>query len=688
MLTIFVVRSSPFCAPMAGHMGDYYQNCDDGHTMLNVSNYPDLGFIDGPRGSAKVTQFDKVVIGNASLAYNTGSYGQMTSMNRHDFMNSQYQVNRAYDQYVNNNHYWYPEHRDHDARDMYHAMTPYVSNSQGSSGSEMDEVRKYVLTLAAFTPEVKEKLKEEKLIAPMVEMIFRRTRVSSDEEYLSGIAHPNAFDNVGNQDDMIAMANAITLSDIPPMVQLNTIEDSYDSINKIDFFETFEQERLFDTPQSIARIYRGREQTKYIVVNATGSYDVNGRPLTYEWVVLRGDPEHVRINKLDAAGTRAEIQIDYHPETVIENTTILTSLVVVGVFVNNGVYYSAPAFITSYTIYNEDRVYNSDSLLAEITYTDEYKFIPISTPKGWEKDVFHYDVNKLLTGWTRFDGGIETEYTAEGYLVTETDGSGNVTRAQDVTYQRNLNILEPNPNFGWIHEPYYRYNSIVAQKNQSSQVDLKNFISNLSPTNVSFSQITNPANGEITLNPMTGELIYRPDDNYHGWDSFACKVIDNLNTSVYIVKLKVFIEDNNSDPDPDPNPDPDPDPDPDQNLEPYPDPNPNPDPDPDPEIDLIENNQIPETTVLKVKNNLIKSKSGKPAIIECELNKEGNLKVKIYNTNGQEIMSLYDGYHAAGTFKKDWYGTNSNNETVGSGLYFAYMQMEGYSKVKKIVVIK
>ena len=46
-------------------------------------------------------------------------------------------------------------------------------------------------------------------------------------------------------------------------------------------------------PACIARIHRGKAHKQRIVVSAEASFDVNKSPLSYTWVVLRGDPSVV-----------------------------------------------------------------------------------------------------------------------------------------------------------------------------------------------------------------------------------------------------------------------------------------------------------------------------------------------------------------------------------------------------------
>jgi hypothetical protein len=164
---------------------------------------------------------------------------------------------------------------------------------------------------------------------------------------------------------MVELANAITIDDIPPMVQLTVLNETYGVIDG-------KREQWYTTPVSISRIFRGPEYTKSIELSAESSFDLNDRPLTFHWTVLRGDPSHVRIVALNAASSRVRIEFDYHPRAVIEGSERLSNMVEVGVFVHNGAYYSAPGFVTSYTLDNQTRSYGTDGTLLESVENSNY----------------------------------------------------------------------------------------------------------------------------------------------------------------------------------------------------------------------------------------------------------------------------------------------------------------------------
>ncbi len=456
VLTVFGAASAVFLiftsAALAqniinsGNSGDYYHNADELHTNLSnpAVDHPELTLLAPTRGAVTYTTSGKVVVGNASLAYYhpwTGSADLVTIL-RYFFINDQYYANIAYNQYRNNNTYWYPEHRDHDVRDNMHAMTPAVTLSQGSSGSEMDEVKKFIWTLAAFRTETKELLKANGLLMPALQMISRRTRVADDEQYLTGAAHPSAFDNYNNALAMQQMAADMLPGQVPPMIQLEVIDDSYTGTAGTDILQTSATQRLYQTPVSISRIWKNLNYTNRILVSARNSFDVNELPLTFHWKVIRGDPEHVRIIPQNARSSVVEIEIDYHNETVIPDSTRTTNMVAVGAFVHNGYYYSAPGFVSSYTSPVEMRTYEQQSgRLLEINYQTRpvLQLLPEidGYPQSWSKDVFHYGQDSRLSGWTRYNGTSQYEFTPEGFQVISVDAQGKAALVQEVNYTTN-----------------------------------------------------------------------------------------------------------------------------------------------------------------------------------------------------------------------------------------------------------
>jgi hypothetical protein len=366
----------------AGNVGDWYDNRDGGHSDLDLAPYPQVQrFVYSAEDvrlrrhwALQVQTRPEVTFGNSS----TSAPVEQGGSNPRTVYTARGGLALLYRQYLHNNVYVYPEHRDHDPGhngdgfgDLYPTNTPYLIISQGSSGSDQPFMRAIPSTLAAFQPEVKRRLVQTGLLMPTLQMILRRTskRLRDRGEYLTGKAHPSVFE--GEWVDPLAMvrlAHAINLEEIPPLVQLKVVREDQPVPGR-DFFEPGGSERLADTPAVAARVFRGKERTRRVVVSAEGSYDLNGRELTFEWVLLRGDPERVQIRPLNAERSAAEIVVAYHERRpVAPGSALESNRVDVGVIVHNQVHFAAPAFITFFSLDSESRTYDDRGRALEIGY--------------------------------------------------------------------------------------------------------------------------------------------------------------------------------------------------------------------------------------------------------------------------------------------------------------------------------
>jgi len=368
----------------AGNWGDFYDNRDRGHSELDLRLFPQLEKIrysEEDRAAnrdwaAQRRILPGVVFGNSSTAAGAAQGGSNARM----FYSDPAGLAFLYAQYTRNNLYIYPCHKDHDPGhngeggfgDLFPANTPYVIISQGSSFTDKPFMQAVALTLAAFRPEVKQKLIETGTLMPTVQMIFRASNrnLALPREYLLPKAHPTVFEGSWVDElKMIRVAQLMTLERLPPVVQLRVVAEDT-AANGVDYFEgQGVDEKLGDTPAAIARIWRSSAGSRRMIVSADGSFDHNRRPLTWHWVLLRGDPARVSIRTMNDSGSLAEIHLHYHERRpVAPGSRLESNRVDIGVVVHNGIYYSAPAFITFYTLDSELRTYDEAGRPLEIGY--------------------------------------------------------------------------------------------------------------------------------------------------------------------------------------------------------------------------------------------------------------------------------------------------------------------------------
>ena len=235
-------------------------------------------------------------------------------------------------------------------------------------------------------------------------MVFRRSlqNVTSREAYLSGDAHPAAFEGFEiNPARMVRLANSIAPDAIPPEVRIRVTAEELGTEGR-DFFGIGLSEQLFDTPSAVARIWRSRAGQRVIEVSAEDTTDPNGRELAFEWRLLQGDPARVRIEPSED-GRQARITLDWHdPFPISDDNPLVTARVDIGVFASNGVHDSAPAILSWYFPPEEARsyvpgpdgapqvaaidyaarpdAYADPMLIARADWRDEYHWAPDGRP--------------------------------------------------------------------------------------------------------------------------------------------------------------------------------------------------------------------------------------------------------------------------------------------------------------------
>lgn len=369
----------------AGNIGDYYDNRDRGHSMLDLRPYPQIQLfkyspeeLEARHDWAVATEVRPFIcFGNSSTSAGPTNGG----CNPRVLTTVQAGFDILYRQYRGGNLYMYPAHHDYQPGhagingtlygDLLPANTPYMIISHGSSGTDQPFMHAVPFTLAAFRPEVKKKLSDAGLLMPTLQMIFRMSnkQVKEPADYLTGKAHPVVFEGSNvNAEKMVRMAHDIDAGHVPPLARIE-LKESPKSVAGRDYVDPF-PEVIGATPCAIATAFRPWQFTQRFVLSAKSSKDINNLPLTYQWVLLQGDAEKIKINPLNKEGSDVEIIIPYHeraPSVAIPE--ISSNRVDIAVFVNNGTYFSPPAIFSNFSFDSETRTYDDQQRIMEIGYS-------------------------------------------------------------------------------------------------------------------------------------------------------------------------------------------------------------------------------------------------------------------------------------------------------------------------------
>jgi hypothetical protein len=429
----------------AGNAGDLYDNRDRGHSRLPAGDFPQVAAVtyspaaraaDLDYGLNDRILFDRPTFGNSSTAITAGPWWR--SLPRQALTEADGTgPMRLWQTAAANQVYVYPAHKDYgtEAGDLFPANTPYLIVSRGSSGSDQPFLEAVAMILASLRPDTKAKAAEAGMINSTVQMVFRRSlqNVRSRESYFSSDAHPAAFEafNV-NLARMVSLANSLKASELPAEARIRVVEEDLGT-EGVDFFGEGLSERLFDTPQAVARVWRSSTGRRSMVLSAEDSRDANDRPLTFQWRLLQGDPRRVKIEPLEG-GRQARVTLDWHePFAISEENAQKTSRVDIGLFAVNGVHDSAPAILSWAFPTHEARVYaagpggaprivsidHADPARAKI-YAD-----PLLYPRADWRDIYRYDASGRPLGWTRIRGGAQAVYGPDGTRA-ETGETGAV----------------------------------------------------------------------------------------------------------------------------------------------------------------------------------------------------------------------------------------------------------------------
>lgn len=380
----------------AGFSSLYYDNRDNHHSPLNTSHYASLKVVETPTSTSSTGPNRPIgpppvldarpTVGNCSMAAAAtkgGSWPRQILMHPNSADRGR-GLNYLETAYRHNKLFVYPEHRDHDPGingkngygDLFAANHPYLLISQGSSHSDRAFVDAALLTMAAFTPEVQNALIQSRWLVPTVQQILRQ-HYKGSPNYLSGLSHPVVFESAKlDVPAMLHRAQHMTLPTIPPQAVLSLIAPD----------ELQQGEDLGTTSACIARVHRRKDQTYRIQLSGKESKSFTSKPLQYQWVVLQGNPNKVRLQPFGEKGQNASIEIDYHHRFRSSTTGLYTNRVDIALFCSeDGEQWSSPAFFCLFSMPDQQRSYDELGNLTNLYRPARHHFLELPPTKKIQK---------------------------------------------------------------------------------------------------------------------------------------------------------------------------------------------------------------------------------------------------------------------------------------------------------------
>lgn len=430
----------------AGNHGDLYDNRDRGHSRLPPSRWPTLTYVAYDEAAQARNldyglnlrlAFDAVTIGNSSTAIVRPTVGR--SLPR-AAMTTPGGAARLSQLYGANHLYVYPAHHDYRrGEDRLPATLPQIVVSEGSSRSDQRFLAAAASMLAAMRPDTKAFLREHGLVGPALQMMLRRgmNGVETDADYLSAKAHPAAFrGSAVDRARMIRRAAALRPDTAPPRVRLAMVEEPV-FLPGVAIFGDGATEALFDTPDAIARVAIATPAERRYRLDVRDTVDPLGRPLSFEWRVIRGPG--VTVRPLDPQGLEAEIVVPWTGRYLDPASALETRRIDVAAFAWNGAEYSAPAFFSLVFPPHEIREYAPDGRPLSIDYglaaPGRVGRDPLLHVERRWRDEHLYGDDGAPLGWRRTHAdGRQHRFDARGRRVIAEDLRGRPVVSRLVRY--------------------------------------------------------------------------------------------------------------------------------------------------------------------------------------------------------------------------------------------------------------
>jgi hypothetical protein len=225
-------------------------------------------------------------------------------------------------------------------------QAPFYALSQGSSGTEKDEVEHLLHALGAMSSNARAAMRTAGAVGPALSMLLRRGRVETDLDYLLPEPHRTALTNETVRGRIVTLAAAIRQDEIPPIARIESVAEDFSAWGT-------SMQKALDTVYAVAWAPNALPDpipggTFSIDVDLSATVDPSGRELLYFPALLRGDPADVVIERGNPAGTRWTVSGSF-PEDRTLNTSgkdRTVTRVTVGFFPHNGMWLGAPVYVS------------------------------------------------------------------------------------------------------------------------------------------------------------------------------------------------------------------------------------------------------------------------------------------------------------------------------------------------------
>jgi flagellar hook assembly protein FlgD len=75
-------------------------------------------------------------------------------------------------------------------------------------------------------------------------------------------------------------------------------------------------------------------------------------------------------------------------------------------------------------------------------------------------------------------------------------------------------------------------------------------------------------------------------------------------------------------------------------------------------------------------------------LIDYEVANPGNVSIKVFNTAGQRVRTLVEGYKPTGLYTILWDGRNATGESAAAGVYYYQLNVNGTTSGKKMIKLQ